>query len=388
MISKPFGPRIGIVGGGQLGKMLIEAGLPWNVNYNVLDPGVDAPAARYAAEFIHGSLTDREAILKLAEVSDILTYEIEHIDVETLIELEGQGKTVIPGPRILKTIQDKSLQKQFYSQNELSTTPFTLFHTIDEMRGAASDFSDEKIVVKSAKGGYDGKGVWILNRSDVQQGNVPFELNGNTFFLEQFLGHARELSVIVARNTDGDSKTYPSVEMVFDPELNLVDYLFAPANVTDEEETALRTLAHDAIDALEGVGLFAVEMFLTDEGEVFINEIAPRPHNSGHQTIEGNVTSQYEQLNRILLGLPLGETDLYSPVVMINLLGDQGVSGDYGLSGLDQFFAAKDAHLHWYNKSQTRPGRKMGHITVRASSVHEAHTTATHIRSRLKMQQR
>ena len=387
MISKPFEPRIGIVGGGQLGKMLIEAGLPWNVIYNVLDPGAEAPAARYASEFVNGSLTDREAIIKLAEVSDILTYEIEHIDVDTLIELEAQGKTVIPGPGILKTIQNKSIQKQFYDQHGLSTTPFVMFHTIEEMRSATNHFSGEKIVVKSAKGGYDGKGVWILNRSDVHAGNVPIELDGSTFFLEQYLGHARELSVIVARNSSGESKTYPSVEMVFDPELNLVDYLFAPANVTEQEEIALRSLAHDAIDALGGVGLFAVEMFLTNEGEVFINEIAPRPHNSGHQTIEGNITSQYEQLNRILLGLPLGDTDLYGPVVMMNLLGEQGVYGNYELVGLDQFFTAKDAHIHWYNKSQTRPGRKMGHITVRSSSVEEAHLTATRIRSGLKMKQ-
>lgn len=387
MITKPFAPRIGIVGGGQLGKMLIEAGLPWNVNYNILDPGADAPAARCATEFIHGSLTDREAILQLAAVSDILTYEIEHIDVDTLIELEVQGKTVIPGPQILKTIQDKSVQKQFYTEHGLSTTPYKLFTNIEEMQGAASEFSEERIVVKSAKGGYDGKGVWILNRADVLACNVPFQLDGSTFFLEQFLGHARELSVIVARNDKGDSRTYPSVEMVFDPKLNLVDYLFAPANVTDTEETALQILAHDAIDALEGVGLFAVEMFLTGEGEVFINEIAPRPHNSGHQTIEGNVTSQYEQLNRILLGLPLGETDLYGPVVMMNLLGDSDVNGSYDLNGLDVLFASKDTHLHWYNKTQTRPGRKMGHITVQADSVQEAHDTAARVRSAFRMSQ-
>ena len=367
--------------------MLIEAGFPWNVHYNVLDPGVDAPAARYASEFINGALTDREAILRLAEVSDILTYEIEHIDVDTLIELEAKGKTVIPGPKILQTIQDKSVQKQFYAEHDLSTTPFTLFRTMQEMKTAAREYSEEKIVVKSAKGGYDGKGVWIMDRSNIESGNVPFDLEGDTFFLEQYLGGARELSVIVARNADGDSKTYPSVEMVFDPQLNLVDYLFAPANVFEKEETALRTLAQNAINALDGIGLFAVEMFLTQKGEVFINEIAPRPHNSGHQTIEGNITSQYEQLNRILLGLPLGETELYGPVVMMNLLGDHGVSGDYDLTGLDQFFDAKDAHLHWYNKAQTRPGRKMGHITVRGDSVNEAHATATRIRSGLSMRQ-
>jgi len=388
MNFNPFHDKIGIVGGGQLGKMLIESGLPWNIEYNILDPDKTAPASRYASVFVNGSLTSREKIIELAEHSDLITYEIEHIDVETLIELKSQGKTVIPDPEILRIIQDKSLQKQFFSDNHIATSTFALFNNQDSLHSALEIVSGEKVVVKSGKGGYDGKGVWVLRRHELVSGRFDFPLDGSTYVLEQFVPNAREIAVIVARGMDGEIKSYPSCEMVFDPKLNLVDYLISPSSLNEEKEREAEELALKAVSALGGAGLFAVELFLDESDTLYVNEIAPRPHNSGHHSIEANKTSQYEQLNRILLGLPLGETDLTSPVVMMNLLGDEGISGPYVMEGLENLMQSSGTHFHWYNKAETRPGRKMGHLTVCSENVEEALAIAKNVRSRLKMKPR
>jgi len=300
MKFNPFSQKIGIVGGGHQ----------------------DMPAF-----FVNGSLTSRDKILELAKDSDILTYEIEHIDVQTLIELKDQGKVVIPDPDILRIIQDKSLQKSFYAEKHIATSPFEIFNDEDSLSEALPKIHGDKLVVKSAKGGYDGKGVWILTRSEISSSQRGFQLDGSDYVLEAFIPRAREFAVIVARGMDGETKSYPSCEMVFDPELNLVDYLISPSNISTEQEEEIEALALKAVKSLGGAGLFAVELFLDEKGFFYVNEIAPRPHNSGHHSIEANSTSQYEQLNRILLGLPLGETDLRSPVVMMNLLGDSGVTG-------------------------------------------------------------
>ncbi len=383
-MTKPFHRTIGIVGGGQLGKMLIEAAHGWNVPFAVLDPAADAPASFYTEKFIQGSLTDKKKILELAEISDILTFEIEHIDVQTLIELKNNGKKVIPDPDILKIIQDKGLQKMHYIDNELPTSKFLLAENARNAIDLLSDFTGEKIVVKSRKGGYDGKGVAICNRKDLISGSEAFPFD-EPCVLEEFIKEAIELSVIVARDHHGNVMTFPVAEMVFDPAINLVDYLFAPAKVNDKAANEAIRISMEAISAMDGVGLFAVELFLDGNDELYINEIAPRPHNSGHHTIEAAYCSQYEQLLRILMGLPLGSGKLITPAVMVNIIGPDDVNGTYDLEGIEAFLNEEGAYLHMYNKSQTKPGRKMGHFTVIGKTVDDAIEKAQKLRKVIRI---
>ncbi|MCB9262367.1 MAG: 5-(carboxyamino)imidazole ribonucleotide synthase [Flavobacteriales bacterium] len=382
-MTQPFKKRIGIIGGGQLGKMLAEAGMPLNIEYNILESSTDAPAARYATTFIKGNLTDGKKIRELAKISDVLTFEIEHIDVETLLELEKAGKEIIPSPRVLSIIKDKGVQKSFYEKHQLATSAFLICDVEDAPKQDLNQFGGDKIVVKSCTGGYDGKGVAILNKTDVEEGGAASIFSGEVV-LEEFVENAIELSVIVAQNSDGQTKTYPAVEMVFDPKINLVDYLFSPSKQPNSVIDEAEKLALKAVEALSGAGVFAVELFVDSHHRCFINEIAPRPHNSGHHTIEANITSQYEQLNRILLGLPLGETTLLSPAVMTNLLGSEGVSGQYELDGLEELAQTPGAYLHWYNKSETKPGRKMGHFTVLDKDLEKAIQKSIHLKELLK----
>lgn len=382
-MTHPIKKRIGIVGGGQLGKMLIESAMPWNVNFNILEASADCPAGRYATHFIEGSLMDSDKIKELARISDVITYEIEHINVETLIELEQSGIEVIPSAKILSIIQNKGRQKSFYQDHNLATSAFTICLGKDAKVVDLEMFKYDKIVVKSCTGGYDGKGVMILDRNDVQNGKVEDVFDGEVI-LEEFVPDAIELSVIVARNNAGDIRSFPTVEMVFDPKINLVDYLFAPSNVPNSIQKEAENLALKAIEALEGVGLFAVELFVDQNGKCLINEIAPRPHNSGHHTIEACYTSQYEQLLRILLDLPLGETDLLKPAVMTNILGADGFSGDYNLEGMEALAQTPGAYLHWYNKSTSKPGRKMGHFTVMDDSLEKAVEKSKSLRTKIK----
>jgi len=364
-MKKPFHPMVGIIGGGQLGKMLIESGMPWNIRYNVLDPDPTAPSATYAHTFIQGGLKDVNAIEQLAGISDIVTYEIEHIDNQRLMDIENTGKAVVPSPSILKIIQDKGLQKQFYADHNLPTARFKYVEHQKDWKESLSFFEGDKIVAKLCKDGYDGKGVWIGNKKDLLEGFIPFEAPS---ILEEFIPGSKEIAVLVA--SDGkETVSWPSIEMVFDPKLNLVDYVFSPGNLEADIEQKATEIAILAVNALKGKGVFAVEMFVTPQGNVLINEMAPRPHNSGHHTIEASITSQYEQLNRILLGLPLGDTTLLKPVVMVNIIGPEGVHGAYKIDGLEKAFKIPGFYLHWYNKNETRPGRKMGHFTVMADSL-------------------
>jgi len=381
-MKHPFNPVIGILGGGQLGKMLIESSMPWNVSYNVLDPDSEAPCKAYASNFIHAGLKDKEAIKQLAKISDVLTYEIEHVNVEVLQELEAAGKTVIPSSGILKIIQDKGLQKQFYKDHHLPTADFAFVQSKADWQSAIKEIKGEKIVAKLCKGGYDGKGVSICNKSEIEKGVLPFD---EPCIIEEFLAGSREISIMVAAN-DYETKTWPSIEMNFDPHLNLVDLIFSPGNLNETEARKAADIAISAIKALNGKGVFAVEMFLTKGGEILINEIAPRPHNSGHHTIEAAVTSQYEQLNRILLNLPLGSTELIQPAVMVNLIGPANITGNYKLAGLDKALKIGGFYLHLYKKNETRPGRKMGHYTVMADSVTEAISNALLIKDWLKIE--
>lgn len=381
----PSKKTIGIIGGGQLGKMLMEAGKPWNIKYHILDVA-DAPASALAEKHVVGGLMDADKIKELAKSCDILTYEIEHIHLGALQELEAEGKTIIPSPKILEIIQDKGLQKLFFKHHNIPTTDFELVENQTKWNESLLKLKGDKVAAKLRKGGYDGKGVELINKKEIldNYNRIPFS---EPVVLEEFVDNAIELSVIVARNAKGEMKTFPTVEMEFDPKANLVEFLFAPASIDAATDEKAKRVAMDCIFKLQGIGVFAVEMFLSTKGEIFVNEIAPRPHNSGHHTIEACYTSQYEQLNRILLDMPLGDTDLICPAAMLNLLGAEGVNGAYEITGLETILSMKGAYIHLYNKASTKPKRKMGHMTVLGETLEEVKKKAAVIKQVQGMKQ-
>lgn len=374
--------RIGIIGGGQLGKMLIEAAQPLNIYCNILENDANAPASRIADEQIVGTLTDGDKIRQLAAISDVLTYEIEHVGVDTLHQLEAEGKLIIPSPKILEIIKDKGLQKQFYANNNIPTAPFLLVDTPTDWKDALIQSGFSRFAAKSRTDGYDGKGVALCNAADILSGAAPIPFT-SPCMLEQFVECEKELSVIVARDREGKTTTFPLVEMEFDPIANLVEYLACPAQVSNAIEDEARRIATLTIEKMQGIGIFAVEMFLDKEGNILVNEVAPRPHNSGHHTIEACYTSQYEQLLRILAGLPLGDTGLIQPAVMLNLLGAEDFSGKYRLSGIEDVMTMPGVYIHLYNKKESRPMRKMGHVSIIAPTLEEAKQKATFVKNTL-----
>ena len=364
----PANIRIGVIGGGQLGKMLIEASRPWNVTYTVLENDTQCPASAVANAVITGSLKNAEAIRRLAQDCDVLTFEIEHINSDALLEIEESGKTVIPSARALKTIQDKGLQKTFYRQHTIPTAEFAICDNPSDLAQAIQPFAGDKVVIKQRTGGYDGKGVDIVRKTDIESGAYQ---SPGPCVVEHFHPEITEYSVIVAADRHGNVVTYPLIEMYFNPSSNLVEFLFSPAETTADLEAQCREVAMRAVQSLQSPGLFAVELFVTRNAEVIVNEMAPRPHNSGHHTIEGSYTSQFEQLNRILLDLPLGNTDMVQPAAMINLVGAEGQSGPYKLKYTEELLSEPGVYVHLYNKAEIRPHRKMGHITVMAGTLQE-----------------
>ncbi len=380
----PNRKKIGILGGGQLGKMLIEASRPWNI-YNTILESKDAPAKEVANEHIIGSLYSKEDIKLLAEKSDVLTFEIEHLNVDALKELAEQGKEIVPSPEVLEIIQDKGLQKLFYHHQNIPTADFHLVKDETEWKEKLSLLTGEKVVAKLRTGGYDGKGVTIINKKECIENinKIPFK---EPVVLEQFIDNAKEISVIVAKDKEGFMQCFPLVEMEFNEQSNLVEFLFSPAEISLEVENILKKTAMDAVKPLKGRGMFAVEMFYQyNTNKVFVNEIAPRPHNSGHHTIECCYTSQFEQLNRILLNMPLGNTDLVQPAAMINLVGPENVSGEYQLENLEEVLKIRGVYIHLYNKTETRPNRKLGHITILAPTLDEVKYTAQQVREMVKI---
>jgi 5-(carboxyamino)imidazole ribonucleotide synthase len=380
-VQNPLKKTIGIIGGGQLGRMMIEESLRLNINFNVLD-APDCPCALLAQKHIHGKLTDATQIKELASISDVLTYEIEHVNVQALLELEQQGKEIIPSPKVLQVIQDKGLQKEFFIANQIPTAPFVLVNHPDEWPQAIQQLGGEKMVAKTRTEGYDGKGVNIFSTAQVLAltQHVPFK---DPCVLEQFIPCQKELSVMVAVDKKGNILTWPVVEMVFDAEANLVTLLDCPATINDATAQKARAIAHQTVQAFNSAGVFAVEMFLTQNGDILVNEVAPRPHNSGHHTIEACYTSQFEQLVRILAGLPLGSTDLIQPAVMMNLLGSPGVNGTYLLQGLKEVSAMQGVYVHLYDKKESKPFRKMGHVTIIAPTLAQARQTAQQVHQTL-----
>ena len=360
--------KLGILGGGQLGRMLIQEAVNFNIHISVLDPSVNAPCADLANNFVVGNFNDYQTVLDFGKTVDVLTIEIEHVNIEALEELERLGKKVFPRPQALRTIQDKGLQKQFYKANDIPTAPF---HLIDNAEDALLFKEKGPFMQKLRKGGYDGKGVTPLRTES--EFNAAFNAPS---VLEEFVPFVKELAVIVARNENGELATFPLVEMEFNPEANLVEFIFSPANVNIETENNAKNIATDIANKLEHVGLLAIELFLTEDGNLLVNEIAPRPHNSGHHTIEACFVSQYGMHLRAILNMPLGSTGLRTPAVMINLLGEKGFEGKARYENIEEVLHTEGAYIHLYGKEDTKPFRKMGHITVCNSNLEEAKNIA------------
>ena len=369
--------QLGVLGGGQLGRMLIQETINYDVHVHSFDPDVNAPCKDVAHSFTVGSLNDFDAVYQFGKDKDVLTVEIENVSIEALEKLESEGVKVFPQPRVLKIIRDKGLQKQFYADNNIPTPDFYLVENKEDINKYIAEFP---FMQKMRTGGYDGKGVTPLrSESDL---TTAFEVPS---VLEKFVDFEKELSVIVARNENGDTKVYPTVECEFSPEANLVEFLFSPADVSSDIEIAAEKLAIDIIDKLGMVGILAVELFLTKSGELLVNEIAPRPHNSGHHTIECNVTSQFEQHMRSVLNLPLGDTRIIQPGVMINLLGEKGYQGSAIYQGLEEAIALSGVKPHIYGKEETKSFRKMGHITIVAPTLEEAKVTGRKVKDMVKV---
>ena len=368
---------LGIVGGGQLGRMLIQEAINLNIDVHILDPDANAPCKDIATQFTQGSLTDYDTVYQFGQGCDVVTIEIENVNTEALQKLREEGITVYPEPDIITLIQDKRDQKQFYQQNGIPTAPFVLTEQKSDLEQHSSMLP---AVQKLGKAGYDGRGVQkIMSAEDIEKG---FDEPG---LLEKLIDFEKELAVIVARNAQGEVKAFPVTEMVFHPEHNLVEYLFAPADISSETAQKATDLAKTVIEKLGMTGLLAVELFLTKEGDILVNEVAPRPHNSGHHTIEGNRTSQYAQHLRSILNLPLGATDTLIPAAMVNLLGEAGYTGDAQYQGLNEVLAVDGVNVHLYGKKLTKPFRKMGHVTILDQNLDRLKEKAQFVKQHLKV---
>jgi 5-(carboxyamino)imidazole ribonucleotide synthase len=336
--------KIGILGGGQLGRMLIQSGIDFNIHFSVLDPDASAPCSGISS-FTHGKLTDYQTVVDFGKNCDLITIEIENVNVEALKELGRQGKKVFPQPDVIQLIQDKRTQKEFYKKHQIPTADFIL---TENKQQVIANRSFLPAVNKLGKEGYDGRGVQLLrSEADLEK---AFDAAG---LLEKLIDFEKEIAVIVARNEAGEIISYPAVEMVFHPTANLVEYLFSPAEISPAIAKEADDIAKSVIEKMNMVGLLAVEMFVTKEGKVLVNEVAPRPHNSGHQTIEANITSQYEQHLRAILNLPLGNTSTVMPSAMVNLLGEDGFSGEAKYQGLEETLRLTGTHIHLYGKKLT-----------------------------------
>ncbi len=369
--------RLGMVGGGQLGRMFIQEAINFDVHVHVLDPDANAPCKHIAHSFTQGSLNDYDTLYNFGLDKDVLTVEIENVNIEALEALEKLGKKVFPQPRVLRIIKDKGTQKEFYRDHNIPTAPFQLTNNLEEVKQLADQLP---FVQKMRTGGYDGKGVQVL-RTEKDFENA-FETPS---VIEEMIPFEKEISIIVARNENGEMAVYPAVECEFSEEANLVEFLFAPANISTEIKNKAIKLAKSVIEKLEMVGILAVELFLTKDGSLLVNEIAPRPHNSGHHTIECNVTSQFEQHLRSVLNLPLGSTDIIQAGAMINLLGEKGYEGDVYYEGLEKFIGKPGVHPHIYGKAQTKSFRKMGHVTIAGKDLEKVKALAIDVKNGIRV---
>lgn len=373
--------KLGILGGGQLGKMLLYNTRKFDIYTCVLEASEEAPCKIACDEFHLGNLMDYDAVYNFGKQVDVLTIEIENVNVDALETLEKEGVKVYPASKTLRTIQNKAKQKLFYVDNELPTAPFSRFAYLSEIEDAIANGGLElPFVWKAAQFGYDGNGVKVVRKlSDLE--NLP----KGECIAEELVPFKNELAVIVARNASGETKTFPVVEMEFHPEANQVEYVICPARISDDVAKKAREVALNVSKAFNHVGLLAVEMFQTKDDQILINEVAPRPHNSGHQTIEASYTSQFEQHLRAILDLPLGRTDSKVGGVMVNLVGAEGYTGNVVYENIENIMTMDGVTPHIYGKKQTRPFRKMGHVTIVNEDLNEARRIAEEVKKSIKV---
>jgi len=373
--------KLGILGGGQLGKMLLYETRKWDIYTKVMDASAEAPCKIACNHFVQGSLLDFDDVYAFGKDVDVLTIEIENVNVEALEKLEQENVRVYPPTKTLRTIQNKATQKLFYTDNGIPTSPFTRFAYTSEIEDSISNGGLQfPFVWKSAQFGYDGQGVKVVRKLEDLSGLPNVEC-----IAEEMVNFKNELAVVVARNTKEEVKTYPVVEMEFHPEANQVEYVICPARIEESiaqkaVEVALKVSAH-----LEHIGLLAVELFQTQDNEILVNEVAPRPHNSGHYSIEASYTNQFEQHIRAILGLPLGKTDSKVAGVMVNLVGAEGHTGDVVYENIDAILEMDGVTPHVYGKKQTRPFRKMGHVTIVDEDMSKARRIAQQVKETIKV---
>lgn len=373
--------KLGILGGGQLGKMLLNETRKFDIYTCVLDPSDEAPCKVGCNEFFKGDLLNYDAVYNFGKQVDVLTIEIENVNVNALETLEKEGIKVYPSSNTLRTIQNKATQKLFYRDHNIPTADFSRFaYTSEIIEAIKHGGLNFPLVWKSAQFGYDGNGVKIIRTEADLKGLPNVEC-----ITETMVPFKNELAVIVARNSNGDIKTYPVVEMEFHPEANQVEYVICPARIEDSVAKKAQDVALKVSEAFQHVGLLAVEMFQTQDNKILVNEVAPRPHNSGHHTIESSYTSQFEQHLRAILNLPLGKTDLKVGGIMVNLVGAEGYTGDVVYENIESIMDMEGVTPHIYGKKQTRPFRKMGHVTIVNKDINEAHHIAEKVKRTIKV---
>lgn len=368
--------KLGILGGGQLGRMFIQEAINYNIEVHILDADPVAPSSEICKTYTIGSIQDYDTVVAFGKNKDVVTVEIENVNIQALYTLEESGVRVFPQPRVLEIIKDKGLQKEFYALNGIPTAPF-------QLREASVNNSDLRqrvpFVMKLRTGGYDGRGVQVIkSEKDLSEAFKEASV------IEELIPFEKELSVIVARNEHGQTAVYPAVECEFN-DANLVEYLFAPADVSKDIELKARELAVSVINKLGMIGILAVEMFLTADGDLLVNEIAPRPHNSGHHTIECNVTSQFEQHLRSVVNLPLGATDMTRSGAMLNILGTEGYEGVAIYTGIEEVLEVPGTHIHLYGKEMTKFNRKMGHLTITGTNISDVRKIAETLKGKIQV---
>lgn len=372
---------LGILGGGQLGKMLLTETLKYDIRTIVLDPSAEAPARFGCHTFFQGDLMDYDTVYQFGKQADLVTFEIENVNVDALERLESEGIKVYPTSKSLRIIQDKGAQKTFYKAHGIPTAPFEPFPSPALLATAVAEGRwTYPFVWKSTRFGYDGNGVKIVrNPQDLHA------LPEGPCIAELCADIDKELAVIVARSPKGEVATYPVVEMEFHPEANQVEYVLCPARIAETISDQARKIALQVAEAFGSIGLLAVELFLTKEGEIWVNEVAPRPHNSGHYSIEASYTSQFEQHLRAILNLPLGSTESKVAGVMVNLVGAEGYAGDVIYEHIEDVLSLQGVTPHIYGKRQTRPFRKMGHITITHPNIEQARSLAQKVKETIKV---
>ncbi len=373
--------KLGIIAGGQLGKMLIQEANKWDISCYILDEDPNCPAGSIANVVVRGNHLDFKSVYDFGKMVDIVTYELENINIDALLTLQTEGVKVVPDPKILKLIQDKGLQKDFYTRNNIPSSSYQVFDTKEEILNAINlNKLSFPFVQKLRKGGYDGKGVAVINSV-----NDYLSILDGASIVESKVAISKEIAVITARNKKGEIRCFPVVEMVFNRDANIVEKLICPSKISSQQSETATKIAIQIIEKLEMVGLLAVEFFIDENGEILVNEVAPRPHNSGHHTIESVITSQFEQHLRAILNLPLGSTQLKLPAVMINLLGEMDCDGPVLYEGLTESMAIEGVKVHLYGKKITKPNRKMGHVTVVSSSLDIAIDKADKVKQLIKV---